>query len=101
MIAMNFGSIPVVRKTGGLADTVFDVDYGVDAAHSRGMIPNGFVFESTDTAGLDQALNRALSKFHSDKRDFRDIQAKIMKQDWSWFSPALDYVELYFKALRA
>ena len=90
MIAMNFGSIPVVRKTGGLADTVFDVDNGQEVAQSRGMMANGFVFESTDTAGLDHALNRALSTFHSDKRGFREIQAKIMKQDWSWFSPVSD-----------
>jgi len=100
MIAMNYGAVPIVRKTGGLADTVFDLDHDFDRAADAGMITNGFVFESTDTAGLDYALNRAMATWYTDKSGFRQIQGNIMQQDWSWYSPALDYIELYFKALR-
>lgn len=51
-------AVPVVRKTGGLADTVFDVDHDEDRAAAAGMVTNGYSFESTDNAGLDYALNR-------------------------------------------
>lgn len=50
--------MPVVRKTGGLADTVFDVDHDVERATAAGYVPNGFSFEGINTAALDYALNR-------------------------------------------
>lgn len=48
----------MVRKTGGLNDTVYDIDDDVERAHSAGMEPNGFSFVGADAAGLDYALNR-------------------------------------------
>jgi starch synthase len=62
--------------------------------------PNGFSFEGTDTAGLDYALNRALSMWYSDKQGWYELAASVMQQDWSWDGPALDYLELYYKALK-
>ncbi|KAJ9523115.1 hypothetical protein QJQ45_023899 [Haematococcus lacustris] len=108
MIAMQYGTVPVVRKTGGLADTVFDVDHEEQRAAAAGMETNGFVFESVDAAGMDYALNRALSMWYSDKAGWRQLVHRVMRQDWSWYSPALDYVsgrqqgvELYYKAMRS
>lgn len=61
------------------------------------MLPNGFSFEGTDTAGMDYALNRALSMWYSDRAAWQALTADVMSQDWSWDGPALDYLELYYK----
>lgn len=68
--------------------------------HPPGLEPNGFSFESTDTAGMDYALNRALSLFYADRPWWDGLAGRVMTQDWSWDGPALDYIELYFKALK-
>ena len=50
--------MPVVRKTGGLIDTVFDVDHDVERAEQKGLDVNGYSFEGADASGMDYALNR-------------------------------------------
>lgn len=52
------GTVPVVRRTGGLNDSVFDVEHDEERADEAGREPNGFNFEGTDTNALDYALNR-------------------------------------------
>ncbi|EFJ40335.1 hypothetical protein VOLCADRAFT_99865 [Volvox carteri f. nagariensis] len=112
MIAMRYGAVPVVRHTGGLRDTVFDVDFdkeraawelygssdwqrdGIDAT-------NGFAFSGTDGGALDYALNRAIDAWYNDRAWFRGLQKRVMEQDWSWNRPAIDYIELYFSALKS
>lgn len=51
----------MVRKTGGLKDTVFDVDHDAERAAAVGYEPNGFNFDGTDQGALDYALNRCAS----------------------------------------
>lgn len=100
MIAMRYGGVPVVRRTGGLADTVFDVDDDAERAALQGMAVNGYSFDGADSAGMDYALNRALSGFHNDKEQWKELVERNMSTDWSWASPAIDYIELYYRALR-
>ncbi|MCO5594992.1 hypothetical protein L7F22_049029 [Adiantum nelumboides] len=98
LIAMRYGAIPVARKTGGLNDTVFDVDHDRDRAAYNGLEPNGFSFDGTDAAGVDYALNRALSAWYEARVWFNGLCKQVMEQDWSWNRPALDYMELYHNA---
>ncbi|KAM1033523.1 hypothetical protein FF1_037005 [Malus domestica] len=98
LIAMRYGSIPVVRKTGGLYDTVFDVDHDKERANAQGVEPNGFSFDGADAAGVDYALNRAISAWYDGRDWFNSLCKTVMQQDWSWNKPALDYMELYHAA---
>ncbi|XP_057544291.1 starch synthase 3, chloroplastic/amyloplastic [Amaranthus tricolor] len=98
LVAMRYGSIPVVRKTGGLYDTVFDVDHDIERAKAQGLEPNGFNFEGADPAGVDYALNRAISSWYDGREWFNGLQKLVMEQDWSWNRPALEYMELYHAA---
>ncbi|KAL8130155.1 hypothetical protein V2J09_019310 [Rumex salicifolius] len=95
LVAMRYGAIPVVRKTGGLYDTVFDVDHDKERAEGQGLEPNGFNFEGADASGVDYALNRALSAYFDGREWFQSLCKRVMEQDWSWNRPALDYLELY------
>ncbi|CAO2043785.1 unnamed protein product [Urochloa humidicola] len=98
LIAMRYGSIPIVRKTGGLYDTVFDVDNDKDRAQAQGLEPNGFSFEGADSSGVDYALDRAITTFYDARDWFNSLCKRVMEQDWTWNRPALDYMELYHSA---
>ncbi|XP_057986440.1 starch synthase 3, chloroplastic/amyloplastic isoform X2 [Hevea brasiliensis] len=98
LTAMRYGSIPVVRKTGGLYDTVFDVDHDKERAQAQGLEPNGFNFDGADATGIDYALNRAISAWYEVREWFNPLCKTVMEQDWSWNKPALDYMELYHAA---
>eukprot|EP00898_Chlorokybus_atmophyticus_P002462 jgi/Chlat1/3216/Chrsp22S03420 len=100
LIAMRYGAIPVVRRTGGLNDTVLDVDHDGERANALCLQPNGFSFDGTDAPGLDYAMNRAMNMWYSDREKFHELQKTVMDQDWSWNLPALDYIELYYGALK-
>jgi len=100
MIAMSYGAIPVVRRTGGLNDSVFDVDHDQERAEASGKQVNGFNFEGTDTGAIDYALNRAMTMWFQDREAWNNLTKQVMEQDWSWNSPALDYLEIYYKAMK-
>jgi len=101
LIAMRYGTVPVVRRTGGLADTVFDVEYDHAKAAWEGMTPNGFSFDGTDEGSIDYALDRGIDMFYNDIDAFRKLQANCMSQDWSWNRPAIEYIELFHAARKA
>ncbi|EFN53886.1 hypothetical protein CHLNCDRAFT_136031 [Chlorella variabilis] len=61
---------------------------------------NGFSFEGMDEGAIDYALNRALSRFFNDRDWWNGLAKRVMQMDWSWNSPALDYLELYYRALK-
>ncbi|MCD4738319.1 MAG: glycogen synthase [Anaerolineae bacterium] len=91
MIAMRYGAVPVVRATGGLVDTVLDLD----AQPQRG---TGFVFAPFEAVALEGAVKRALALYSQPKR-WVALQQRGMKMDFSWESSARTYVDLYRRAL--
>lgn len=101
LIAMRYGTVPIVRKTGGLYDTVFDVDHDQERAQWEMREPNGFNFDGADPAGVDYALNRAVDRWYTDKEWWKELVSNDMQQDWSWNRPAIDYIELYHAAIHS
>lgn len=91
LIAMRYGSVPVVREVGGLADTVFDKDYSSKPLHER----NGYVFVTYDNAGLESALGRALSCYYQYPEHFRALMINGMRTDFSWHGPGQHYLNIY------
>jgi starch synthase len=91
MIAMRYGTIPVVRRTGGLADTVRDADQDEPAG-------DGFVFGPADPTELATAGRRAIAAYGAAPR-WRAIMAHAMARDFSWDASAPRYVEAYQRAI--
>jgi starch synthase len=89
--SLKYGAVPIVRKTGGLADTVKDWDeenhYGFDHG-------NGFSFYDYSGYALFKSVERAVNTFKQ-KEIWKKIQANGMKQDFSWKRSAEKYLELY------
>ncbi|MCH9696740.1 MAG: glycogen synthase [Gammaproteobacteria bacterium] len=91
LIAMRYGSVPIVRATGGLADTVFDIDYSDKPKPER----NGFVFEDFNETGLDSALHRALICYQQQPEQYQRLVQNAMCSDYSWAKPAQEYLTIY------
>ncbi len=88
MYALRYGTIPVVRRTGGLADTVIDEG----EAAGRG---TGFVFEDPSPDALSRTVSRAL-EFRGRAPDaWKAMQIRGMAQDFSWGRAASLYLDLY------
>ncbi len=87
MYSLNYGTIPVVRRTGGLADTVeqYDADTGEG---------NGVVFDHFDSGGVVWGVERALSLWHQPTH-WRRMMDNGMRADFSWPRAARAYLEVY------
>jgi starch synthase len=91
MYALRYGTVPIVRSTGGLADTVEPCD----AAGGTG---TGFRFDTPDGTGLLWALDQALAAW-KDRPAWRGLQERGMAREFSWQSSARAYVNLYRRAM--
>lgn len=91
LVAMHYGSVPIVRSTGGLADTVQNHDPRINQG-------TGFVFNRYDRWDLFAAIVRAVETFkHRDL--WSQIQQRGMHADFSWERSARKYVDLYRRAI--
>ncbi|AUB81535.1 glycogen synthase [Candidatus Thiodictyon syntrophicum] len=91
LIALRYGTVPVVRTVGGLADTVFDKDHSDRPLDQR----NGYRFDHYDGPGLESALGRAIDCYFEFPADFRELMKNGMRADYSWNQPGQDYLNIY------
>lgn len=92
LIAMRYGTIPIVRATGGLNDTVHDY-------HRHPEAGNGFVFTDYSAAALLEAARRALRLYRERPEVWGGLVRRVMEADYSWAKSAASYVELYQRAI--
>jgi starch synthase len=90
--AMRYGTIPLVRNSGGMADTVIDA---TPEAIRQGTA-TGFAFEEPSADALAQCMSRAIGLYRQPIA-WRRLQASGMRQDFSWRRSAKAYAELYHK----
>ncbi len=91
LIAMKYGAIPIVHKTGGLADTVVDIRDG-----DKG---TGIVFSDYAAQGLGNALGRSMGLYYDHLR-MPGMVKRVMKQDWSWDRTVGEYEAVYESLVR-
>jgi starch synthase len=91
MYSLRYGSVPIVRRVGGLADTVVDCQPGTPNA-------TGFVFDEISPEALLGTIRRALASYR-DRDLWRALQVNGMQQDLSWDRSAREYVKIYRYAL--
>ncbi len=95
LYGLRYGCVPVVARTGGLADTVIDAN---EAALTAG-VATGFQFSPVDDASLQHALTRAAA-CHADRAAWQRVQACGMASDVSWGRSASAYARLYRSLLQ-
>ena len=88
MIAMRYGAVPIVRQTGGLADTVRSCQAGQEDG-------NGFVFADYSAFDMQYVISQAVDLYRSDLHGFRRVQKRGMTDDFSWNVSAGAYERLY------
>ena len=91
MYSLRYGTVPVVRRVGGLADSVVDFDGNPKEA-------TGFVFEDYTGSALRDVIQRALDTFR-DRPVWEQLVSNGMQQDWSWIRSAQAYEAVYYSAL--
>jgi starch synthase len=87
MIAMRYGTVPLARATGGLADTIEDYD------HLKGT-GSGFLFSGHNPSAFLECLKRALCVYSDDER-WRALRSRCMRRNFSWKDSARKYASLY------
>lgn len=88
MIAMRYGSVPIVRETGGLKDTVEPFN----PLTKKGV---GFTFKTYNAYDMLDAIVRAVRTYYDTPQDWKSVVANGMAQDFSWTKSASEYIEMY------
>ncbi len=96
LYSLRYGTVPVVHRTGGLADSVIDATPDTLAARTA----TGFQFDAPTAEALAGALERTLDAWRQPKQ-WRQLVAAGMRQDFSWTRSARSYLELYHRILSA
>lgn len=92
MISLRYGTIPVVREVGGLADTITNYNEQTGTG-------NGFSFKPYEPGAFLEAIKRALKIYRQQPEQWRRLMIRAMQSDFSWDRSAGEYVKLYRKAM--
>lgn len=92
LLALRYGSIPVVRETGGLNDTI-------QSYREYENIGNGFTFRNYNAHDMLYTLRRGVSTYRHDKEKWNELVLRALSQDHSWFKSADQYIDIYHKAI--
>ncbi|MEK6552239.1 MAG: glycosyltransferase, partial [Bacteroidota bacterium] len=90
MYSLMYGTVPVVRHTGGLADTV-------QAYNPKNKTGNGFVFKKYSASKMLTEIKNAVKNFTKDQDKWQNIMHNGMKSDFTWLNSSKKYVDLYKK----
>lgn len=91
MIALRYGTIPIVRETGGLKDSIHDSGDGEG---------NGFTFQSYDAGDMLSAIRRAIAGYWDESGGWKVLMKRAMESDNSWSKSANEYIKLYREVLK-
>jgi starch synthase len=91
MIALKYGTVPIVRAIGGLVDTVFVRDYSGHSPEEH----NGYVFHHVDHHALESAMCRALGLWYAYPEEFQQLMINGMRQDHSWAGAGQHSLNIY------
>ena len=92
MYSLMYGTVPIVRHTGGLADTVINFN-------EKDGSGNGFVIKKYDSDEMIKVVKKAVKLFNEDKKTWQKIMKNGMKSNFSWLASSKNYVELYKKLI--
>lgn len=91
MIALRYGTIPIVHKVGGLKDTIFDIEHEDQPLSMR----NGYTFDFPSNDSLRWSIDRAFEHLRNDPKKWERMLKNGFSHDWSWKKSALEYLEIY------
>lgn len=92
IISLRYGTIPVVRATGGLAETIIDYDM-------NNLEGNGFSFEEFSVRSFRKTLQRAIFIYNQKPNVWKQLITRALESDFSWKKPSMAYLELYESAV--
>jgi starch synthase len=92
IISLRYGTIPIVRATGGLAETIIDYDTNINCG-------NGFSFKNFSSDEMLDAIDRAIKVYKEKPDEWDNLIVRAMESDFSWNRSAVKYEELYIHAV--
>jgi starch synthase len=90
LYSLRYGTLPVVRNTGGLADTVVDAT----EENRKAGLATGFVFDAATVEALEETLERVMALYRR-PRIWRSMMVTAMEHDYSWEKSANTYIDMY------
>jgi starch synthase len=93
MIAMRYGTLPLVRETGGLKDTVF-------AYNQYEQTGTGFTFTNFNPNDLKEVMYLAINTYNNNKDVWKKLVKQAMEKDYSWDASALVYIDLFKRLMK-